>query len=341
MLSKKNNVPTQLLLTDVVRDSVLQVRPVDEAVAEEYAEHLETLPPAMVWDVEGRYLLADGWHRFRAHELAGASEIKVVLLTGTLEQAKLFVANCDIRVGLRRNRTAKRTAVLLVLGTDKGSDWSDREVARHCGVSHTFVGLLRARMVLGHDRTGSEVGNVATSRADQLVEAFPDGGSVATEFGKLLIGTAVVSRNAEPELSAAVTDIARDGNNDAPRPASKVRPRRQTDNDVVEGDAAVGLHHHQHDVAGPEEDGPQNEHGDGESGEEHDADLVLGDALLGNSGVTINDVVQQAEAFLECCADDFERREALGQLIDTLAGMLTAFEDGDTAEEGNRDFDAE
>jgi hypothetical protein len=154
---------------------------VSDEIAEEYAEHVEFLPPVIVWDVDGRYLLGDGWHRRRAHELAGRTEIRVQILKGTLEQAKLFVANCDARVGLRRNRDAKRAAVLLVLGTATAAAWSDRKIAGHCGVSHTFVGLVRARLsAVTAERIGTPDGNVATAPIGELAEEPRGDGNVAT-----------------------------------------------------------------------------------------------------------------------------------------------------------------
>lgn len=230
MKTKKPIVPTHLPLAEIVLDPALQVRPVSEAIAEEYAEHLESLPPSIVWDVESQYRLGDGWHRYRAHELAGKTQMRVTILTGTLEQAKLYVASCDARVGLRRNRAAKQAAVTLVLGTAAAAGWSDRKIAAHCGVSHTFVALQRARLAGEHaEKTGPHLGNVATSGDAEVAApgnvATPhpvtsqhparspralDGGNVATpaqlDDGPVIAGTAV-SDDAQAQSDQTFDDL--------------------------------------------------------------------------------------------------------------------------------------
>ena len=355
MLKKKSDVPTVLLLTDIVRDAALQVRPVSDAVAEEYADHLAALPAVTVWDVEGRYLLADGWHRCRAHELAGVTEVRVIVMKGTIEQVRLFVAMCDVRVGVRRNRAAKRQAVLLVLGTGKGMEWSDRKIGEHCGVSHTFVAQMKARLNAGQPQDADEPAVAAkTVRPAVAVD-----GNVATQVAERASGKAAVSDNVAAAVApggnvatrSAESAVDRRGKVATAGGATATRERGRGGNVATDPDAS-SVEEDQQTVAGLDEQRDQDSadadadalgglEGDALGGLEGDADLadapLFGDADRG----TVGDVVRQAEALLDACGDDEERREVLGQLLDAFTGMLAAFDEGDLSDESDQEFDAE
>lgn len=340
MLKKKINVPTVLLLTDIVRDAALQVRPVSDAVAEEYADHLEALPAVTVWDVEGRYLLADGWHRCRAHELAGVLEVRVIVMKGTIEQAKLFVAMCDIRLGVRRNRAAKRQAVLLVLGTEKGMEWSDRKIGEHCGVSHTFVAQMKARLNSGKPQDADEP---VSGDAKIVRPVVAVGGNVATHVPERDSEDAAVNDNvpaqAAPNSNVATASAIGSGTSEAnetdgggsvakeANAAPRAKDRRKAAEPEVEA-----RQDEQCDAALDDADPP------GFLDDAQPADAAL---FRGVDRVTVGDVVRQAEALLDACEDDAERREALGQLLDALSGMMAVLDDGDPSYDEAEEFDAE
>jgi hypothetical protein len=155
----------RLRLDEIVLHPALQVRPIDEAVAREYAEHLAELPPSEAMVIDGRAHLTDGRHRHRAHELGRAVDMPVFISDGTMDEARLFVAQADSRVGLRRTREAKRAAVALALDTEVGKCWSDRELAQHCGVSHTFVAQVRRAVVGNEERFVGQVHAFSLSEA--------------------------------------------------------------------------------------------------------------------------------------------------------------------------------
>lgn len=347
MLKKKSDVPTVLLLTDIVRDAALQVRHVSDAVAEEYADHLAALPAVTVWDVEGRYLLADGWHRCRAHELAGVTEVRVIVMKGTIEQVRLFVAMCDVRVGVRRNRAAKRQAVLLVLGTGKGMEWSDRKIGEHCGVSHTFVAQMKARLKAGQPQDADEPAvDAKTVRPAVAVD-----GNVATQVAERASGKAAVNDNVAVAVAPGGNVATRSPESAVDRRgkvatgggATATRERGRGGNVATDPDAS-SVEEDQKTAAGLDEQRGQDTadaDADALGGLEGDADLadapLFGDADRG----TVGDVVRQAEALLDACGDDEERREVLGQLLDAFTGMLAAFDEGDLSDESDQEFDAE
>ncbi|WP_432473698.1 hypothetical protein [Amphritea sp. HPY] len=55
-----------------------------------YAESLEDLPPVRVFEVGNRLILTDGFHRFFAHELAEAEDIKAKVVKGTEFEAMSY-----------------------------------------------------------------------------------------------------------------------------------------------------------------------------------------------------------------------------------------------------------
>ncbi len=123
----------------------------DQTVVDEYAEALDATPPAQFPPVvvfyDGRtYRLANGFHRYFAHQQAGRKYILADVRPGGKRDAILHAAGSNQQHGLRRTNDDKRRAACLLLGDDEWSLWPDREVARHCGVSHTLVSRLRYEM---------------------------------------------------------------------------------------------------------------------------------------------------------------------------------------------------
>jgi len=282
----KKRIHAKIPLTSLVLDPALQVRPVDPLVVEDYAQDLDALPAVSVCSVAGRLLLADGWHRYRAHELAGASEIQAIMMEGTMEEALLFIAGCDIRTGLRRSREAKRQAVRIVLRTDVGSAWSDREIALHCGVSHTFVGTLRARAgAEGPD----ESGNVATFQTQNQ-------------------GTAVAGQHLAERDNLISTDKVAEPDT-AIRNTARPQPHDTIEGTITESDQEDSV------TQGTAHTGPTN--GSARAG--------LPDCSLLETPTKRPDplvwLLRETETLLSTCQDDSERRAVLDHLLEALGDM--------------------
>lgn len=119
-----------------------------ETVAD-YAEVIRLggeLPPIVVFndEVSTSMWLADGFHRYHAHRAAGATEVACDVRSGSQRDAVLFSASANVAHGLRRTNEDKRRAVSILLSDEEWSKWSDREIARICGVGNKFVGDVRA-----------------------------------------------------------------------------------------------------------------------------------------------------------------------------------------------------
>lgn len=150
-----------LPIAQILRDPALNCRAagVNEDTAREYAEALASgakLPPITVY-YDGRvWRLADGFHRTRAHELAGKNEIECVIHKGGEREARLFSVGCNAAHGLRRSTADKKHAATVLLLDAEWSKKSDRWIADTCGVGHPFVAKLRGQVV--SDSTGTREG---------------------------------------------------------------------------------------------------------------------------------------------------------------------------------------
>lgn len=115
-------------------------------VVEEYAAAIgdgASFPPVVVFHDGRDHWLADGFHRFHAHQRLGLADIAADIRQGTRRDAILYSVSANEAHGLRRTNEDKRRAVLTLLSDVEWSKWSDREISRQCSVSHEFVRRLR------------------------------------------------------------------------------------------------------------------------------------------------------------------------------------------------------
>jgi len=131
-------------LCDIELDGGTQPRTeIDQDLVSEYAECLDKLPPVTVFFDGVKYWLADGFHRFHAHNRANLSEINCIVINGTQRDAILHSVGVNADHGKRRTNEDKRKAVLTLLKDDDWSKWSNRQIAIVCKVSPGFVDIIR------------------------------------------------------------------------------------------------------------------------------------------------------------------------------------------------------
>ena len=116
---------------------------IDQDLVSEYAECLDKLPPVTVFFDGVKYWLADGFHRFHAHNRANLSEINCIVINGTQRDAILHSVGVNADHGKRRTNEDKRKAVLTLLKDEEWSKWSNRQIAKACKVSPGFVDIIR------------------------------------------------------------------------------------------------------------------------------------------------------------------------------------------------------
>lgn len=89
------------------------------------------------------YWLWDGFHRYFASQAVGFKEVDVEYKPGTQEDAQDLALGANATHGISRNIATKRKQVEAALSMERHAKKSDREIAKLCEVSHTFVASIR------------------------------------------------------------------------------------------------------------------------------------------------------------------------------------------------------
>jgi hypothetical protein len=146
-MSKPNTSIERLSLDEIERDPSLNCRAngVDETTAAEYSAALLD-GPVVVFKEGDRLRLADGWHRMRAHEIAGKPDIACEVHTGGEREARLYAVGANASHGARRSKADRWRAVEMLLRDPAWNVWSDREIAKQAAVDPKFVAPVRAAL---------------------------------------------------------------------------------------------------------------------------------------------------------------------------------------------------
>ncbi|MDD4892765.1 MAG: hypothetical protein PHH73_02035 [Candidatus Rickettsiella isopodorum] len=100
--------------------------------------------PAVTLFLDGiEYWLADGFHRFLAHQRLKSVDILAEIRKGNRRDALLYSTGANNTHGLRVTNADKRKSVLVLLADAEWSQWSNRQIAKHCNVSKDLVAELR------------------------------------------------------------------------------------------------------------------------------------------------------------------------------------------------------
>ncbi|WP_099067893.1 hypothetical protein [Nostoc linckia] len=141
---------SKIQLTNIKLDGGTQSRAgINQQVVDEYAVAWRDgakFPAIIVFYDGENYWLADGFHRCYSAKQAGLSEIEADIRQGTRRDAVLHSVGANSNHGLRRTNEDKRRAIQTLLNDDEWRQWSDREIARRCGVHHDTVGRIRAEL---------------------------------------------------------------------------------------------------------------------------------------------------------------------------------------------------
>lgn len=132
---------------------------IDEQVVGQYCESIKngaTFPPVVVFSDGVDYYLADGFHRYFANKAAGSPGVECTVINGTLRDAILYSYGANGDHGLQRSNADKRNVVMKMLQDIEWSDWSDREISKHCHVSHVLVGNIRRELGISKEETKFE-----------------------------------------------------------------------------------------------------------------------------------------------------------------------------------------
>jgi len=138
----------ELPLHELVLDPNLNLRDrLDQDTVERYVDAWLRLPPVVVYDVEGRWLLADGFHRHAAAVTLGKRTIPAEIRSGTFAEALDFVAGANLFHGLPLTRLERRRAIEVKLRLHH--ERSDRRLAEELAVGRELVAKIRRQLVEG------------------------------------------------------------------------------------------------------------------------------------------------------------------------------------------------
>lgn len=208
---------TRLAVTAITVDPELQMRAeLSQDTIDEYAESLRQgvdLPPVCVFETgEKNYLLADGFHRYKAYCHEGCKEIDVEIRTGGRREALLYAVGANRTHGLRRSNADKKKATLALLNDDEWRKWSSRRIGEACGVSHTFVDSLRNEPSGNSCQTPEEV--KCTRRGKEMAQRKTHRTAIDNDDPQV---EALTSSIATPITAASVRRAANDLQNELSR----------------------------------------------------------------------------------------------------------------------------
>ena len=137
-----------LALDKLVTDARTQVRAeISEYIVGEYVDALgegARFPPVVVFRGKGADVLADGFHRLRAYQQAGRSEIEADVYQGDRDDALWFALGANRAHGQRLSGEDKRRAIEIAYKA--WPEISQRRIAAHVGCNQGYVGRVRAQL---------------------------------------------------------------------------------------------------------------------------------------------------------------------------------------------------
>lgn len=137
----------KIKLSDIRTDGGTQPRAgLNEQCVADYTESINNgsqFPPAVVFYDGETYWLADGFHRVAANKSCGAESMLCDVRTGTYQDARDYANSGEPngKHGLRETKEDRHRRIANMLKDHP--DWSLREVAKHCGVSHMTATRVR------------------------------------------------------------------------------------------------------------------------------------------------------------------------------------------------------
>jgi hypothetical protein len=138
-----------MMLERLTLDPALQPRKdMDPGLMQDYSERLregDIFPPLVAYlDDDAVCWLSQGWHRYGAARLAQFLTFEVEVRLGSRRDAMLDSLASNRDHGLRRSNADKQRAVIAMVYDPEWSQWTDRKIANHIGVSQPMVTKYRS-----------------------------------------------------------------------------------------------------------------------------------------------------------------------------------------------------
>ncbi len=160
-----------------------------QETVEEYAEAIKggsEFPPIDVYHLpDNSYVLVDGWHRLRAHQLTGLTEIKVNVVEGSEEEAHDYaIFKANRKNGQRLTSADRRKIAYDAVREKRFEGMSSRKLGKIIGVSHALVNNFQTELKVTAQRmvqiNEGEPQTTIVVDADKNKRAFVDKVSVRT-----------------------------------------------------------------------------------------------------------------------------------------------------------------
>ena len=136
----------ELPVDDLVLDETLNLRDrLDQETVERYDEAWDRMPPVTVFEVDGRWLLTDGFHRHASAIRRDRRTITAEIRVGTHTEALDYAATINLSHGLPLTRAERRRVVETRLRIHP--DWSDRRLAEEMGIGREMIARVRKQLV--------------------------------------------------------------------------------------------------------------------------------------------------------------------------------------------------
>jgi DNA (cytosine-5)-methyltransferase 1 len=183
----------RVLLTLIEEDTETQSRNgINPKIILEYLEKRKSgveFPPVVLFFNKGKYYIGDGWHRYYAEKEMLSQSILAEVKYGTKRDAVLYSCGANANHGLRRSSEDKRKSVLTLLKDDEWSKFSNREIARRCGVDEGMVRKYR--------QTGAEIPHKRSTTCSK--EVFPRQALISGDYPESWLALKEVTVTCRPD----------------------------------------------------------------------------------------------------------------------------------------------
>jgi hypothetical protein len=201
-----------LELSKIKIDGTQSRAAINEQTVADYCEAIQngvTFPPVVVFFDGKDYWLADGFHRYMAHNRLKIAKIYEEVIPGTKREAILYSVGANHEHGLRRSPEDKRSAVMLVLSDSEWSGWSDNAIAKQCHVNPRMVADERKKLSMSFDIDRNMdiptlSGNEPLTSQENTVRTFERNGKTYQQ------NTANIGRKPEQETGRTAGDVMRE-----------------------------------------------------------------------------------------------------------------------------------
>lgn len=175
----QKNVEIACIIAD---ESKMQAREkINTAKVKEYAQLMSEgvkFPPVEVFADGEKFLLADGFHRLQAMVKNGDVTTTIKVFVGGNREALFYSLGANATHGLDRSNADKKKAVHTLLTDKEFSQFSDRDIAKHLGVSNVMVSKYRKQLKKdsgeGTESTKGSRGGRLRAKLDELQEQNVD-----------------------------------------------------------------------------------------------------------------------------------------------------------------------